>query len=183
MTALRSLLTGLALVAAVLLAGCASRPPQSAAPLAPTAAVRQTLAPGGVLRVGVQARNPYSMQADGRGGYAGLAYDLGTELARWLGATLEIVEFGSAARVLEAVRNEDVDLTLATVADARRLDLDATLPLLQAPQGALALVVPRGRQVGMAYLSRYALTVRRDGTLQAAIDRAGLAGTVEPARH
>ena len=44
----------------------------------------------------------------------------------------------------------------------------------------LALAVPKGRQAGLSYLSRFALTVRRDGTLESAVDRAGLRGTVEP---
>jgi len=174
-------LAGFALVAGMLLGGCASRPPQSAAQMAPTPAAREMLAPGGVLRVGVQAGNPYSMQSDGGGGYAGLAYDLGTELARWLGVPLELVEFGSMDRVLQAVKSEDVDVTVATVAEARRLGLDATLPMLQTRKGALALAMPRGRPKGLSYLSRFALTVQRDGTLQAAIERAGLRDVVVPA--
>lgn len=44
----------------------------------------------------------------------------------------------------------------------------------------LALAVPKGRQAGLSYLSHFALTVRRDGTLASAVDRAGLRGTVEP---
>lgn len=44
----------------------------------------------------------------------------------------------------------------------------------------MAIAVPRGRTAGMSYLSSFALTVRRDGTLQSIITRAGLRGTVEP---
>lgn len=44
----------------------------------------------------------------------------------------------------------------------------------------LALALPKGRQAGLSYLSRFALTVRRDGTLDSAVDRAGLRGTFEP---
>ncbi len=176
----RYLLVCLAALWLALLGGCASQPPQSAAVVQATPAVREVLAPGGVLRVGVYGRSRYSMQADGQGGQVGLAYDLGVELARWLGASLELVEFGSPARVLEALRSEEVDVTLAPLADARRLGLDATLPLLNSPMGSLALVIPRGRQSGMAYLSRYALTVRRDGTLPAVVRRAGLGDVVTP---
>lgn len=44
----------------------------------------------------------------------------------------------------------------------------------------MAIAVPRGRQAGMSYVSRFALTVRRDGTLKDITNRAGLRGTVEP---
>ena len=44
----------------------------------------------------------------------------------------------------------------------------------------LAIATPKGREAGLSYLSSFALTVRRDGTLQSAIDRAGLRGTVAP---
>ncbi len=45
----------------------------------------------------------------------------------------------------------------------------------------LAIAIPKGREAGLSYLSSFALTVRRDGTLQSAIARAGLRGTAEPA--
>lgn len=44
----------------------------------------------------------------------------------------------------------------------------------------MAIAVPKGRESGMAYLSNFALTVRRDGTLNAIVARSGLRGTVEP---
>lgn len=47
----------------------------------------------------------------------------------------------------------------------------------------MAIAVPRGRQTGMGYLSRFALTVRRDGTLRDITAHAGLRGTVEPDAH
>ncbi len=43
----------------------------------------------------------------------------------------------------------------------------------------LAIAVPKDRLAGTSYLSQFALAVRRDGTLQAAIARAGLRGTAE----
>lgn len=47
----------------------------------------------------------------------------------------------------------------------------------------LAIAIPKGRQAGLSYLSLFARTVRRDGTLEAAIARAGLRGTVEPGQR
>ncbi|QBK05005.1 ABC transporter substrate-binding protein [Hylemonella gracilis] len=45
----------------------------------------------------------------------------------------------------------------------------------------VAIAIPKGRQAGMSYLSRFVLSVRREGYLQAAVRRADLRGTVEPA--
>lgn len=43
----------------------------------------------------------------------------------------------------------------------------------------MAIAIPRGRSAGIPYLSRFALTVRRDGTLRDITARAGLRGTIE----
>ncbi|MFO6421144.1 ABC transporter substrate-binding protein [Hylemonella sp. W303a] len=45
----------------------------------------------------------------------------------------------------------------------------------------VAIAIPKGRQAGMSYLSRFVLSVRREGYLQAAVRRADLRGAVEPA--
>jgi polar amino acid transport system substrate-binding protein len=255
-----------ALLVAVLLAGCASAPPP-----APSAEARAALAPGGVLRVGVYAGSPTSLVQGRDGRPAGLAHDLGQELARWLGVRMELVEYRRIAQVIEGMKTGEVDFTFTNATEARARDVDFTLPLLglelgylvpagsriasadaidrpgvrvgvvqgsssqgllgtayrqaqlvpvpslqvalqQLRQGQLdvfatnkgilfeladqlpgarvlsgrwgteqlAIAIPKGRQAGMAYLSRFALTVRRDGTLQAAIERAGLRGAIEP---
>lgn len=44
----------------------------------------------------------------------------------------------------------------------------------------LAIAIPKGREAGMPYVSQFAQTVRNNGTLQSAIDRADLRGTVKP---
>ena len=45
----------------------------------------------------------------------------------------------------------------------------------------VAIAIPKGRQAGMSYLSRFVLSVRREGYLQAAVKRADLRGAIEPA--
>lgn len=45
----------------------------------------------------------------------------------------------------------------------------------------VAIAIPKGRQDGMAYLSRFVLSMRREGYLQTVIRRAELRGAVEPA--
>lgn len=44
----------------------------------------------------------------------------------------------------------------------------------------MAVAIPKGRESGLPYVSSFALSVRRDGTLQSVIGRSGLRGTVEP---
>lgn len=44
----------------------------------------------------------------------------------------------------------------------------------------LAIGIPKGREMGMPYVNRFAESVRLDGSLLAAINRAGLRGAVEP---
>lgn len=44
----------------------------------------------------------------------------------------------------------------------------------------MAVAIPKGRESGLPYVSSFALTVRRDGTLQSVIARSGLRGTVDP---
>lgn len=47
----------------------------------------------------------------------------------------------------------------------------------------MAIAIPKGRLAGTSYVNSFALAVRRDGTLQSAISRAGLRGTVEPSNR
>jgi polar amino acid transport system substrate-binding protein len=44
----------------------------------------------------------------------------------------------------------------------------------------MAVAIPKGRESGLPYVSSFALSVRRDGTLKSVIGRSGLRGTVEP---
>ena len=44
----------------------------------------------------------------------------------------------------------------------------------------MAIGIPKGREAGLSYMNHFAFSVRQDGTLQSAISRAGLRGTVEP---
>ncbi|EYC50866.1 ABC transporter substrate-binding protein [Hylemonella gracilis str. Niagara R] len=44
----------------------------------------------------------------------------------------------------------------------------------------VVIAIPKGRQSAMSYLSRFVLSVRREGYLQAAVRRADLRGAVEP---
>ncbi len=262
----RSCFLGL-LAAVTLLAACAVTPPP-----APTPQARAALAPDGKLRIGVYQGSPTSLVTDKNGKPAGVAYDLGHELARWLGVTVELIEYKRVAEVIEAMKIGEVDFTFTNATEARARDVNFTLPLVSlelgylVPAGSplqsaneidragikvgvsqgstsqgvltraykqaqvlpqptlkaaseqlaarkidafatnkgilyemadglpgarvldgrwglenLAIAIPKGREAGLSYLSSFALTVRRDGSLQSAIARAGLRGTAEPA--
>lgn len=258
------------LATAALLAGCAVTRPPTPAP-APTPQTREMLAPEGRLRVGVYSGSPTSMVTDKNGKPAGLAYDLGHELARWLGVPVELIEYRRIAEVIEAMKIGEVDFTFTNATDARARDVNFTLPMISlelgylVPSGSklqsmadidqagikvgvtqgsssqgtlgrlykqaslvpvaslkqaadllkqgqldafatnkgilneladsvpgarildgrwglehMAIAIPKGRESGMSYLSSFALSVRRDGTLYDIVARSGLRGTVEP---
>lgn len=265
----RTWLAGL-LAAATLLAGCALTPPPQPQPPSPQA--RSALAPTGKLRVGVYAGSPTSLVIDKSGQKAGVAYELGRELARWLNVPFEPVEYRRVAEVIDAMKAGEVDFTFTNATEARARDVNFTLPLVNlelgylVPAGSklhslaeidrpgvkvgvsqgstsqgtlgqayrhasvvpvptlkagaemlaqgkldafatnkgilfemadglsgarvldgrwgleqLAIAIPKGRERGMPYVSQFAQSVRNNGTLQSAIERAGLRGTVKPA--
>ncbi len=91
------------------------------------AAVRQALAPGGKLRVGVYPGSPTSMIRDRASGETkGLAYELGQEFARRLNIPFEPVEFTQIADVLDALKRGAVDFTVTNASPARAKDVDFT---------------------------------------------------------
>ena len=104
--------------------------------------VRQALAPGGKLRVGVYPGSPTSMIRDSASGETkGLAYELGQELARRLNVPFEPVEFTQIADVLDALKGGAVDFTVTNASPARAKDVDFTAPILGVELGYL--VSPR----------------------------------------
>jgi polar amino acid transport system substrate-binding protein len=82
--------------------------------------MRDILARGGRLRVGVFPGSPLSMTLDrATGEMAGLGVELGRELARRLGVRFEPVEFQRIAEVIEAMKTGSVDFTLSNATAAR----------------------------------------------------------------
>ncbi len=123
------------LLAAGLLAGCATPPP----PAPPEA--RAALAPTGKLRVAVYAGSPTSLVVGSGGQRVGVAYELGQQLARRLGVPFEAVELRRPADIIEALKKGEVDLTFTNATEARARDVDFTLPMLSVELGYL---VPAG---------------------------------------
>ena len=98
-TTRRRWLGSLLLAAALGLSACSAIAP-SVDP-----AARAALAPTGTLRVGVYMGSPTSLVLTRTGERAGVAHDLGRDLAGHLGVPVEVVEFARLALVLEALKN------------------------------------------------------------------------------
>ncbi len=120
------------LASAIFTLGCASPTP----PVDP--AVRQVLAPTGTLRVGVYPGSPTSLVVDAKTGQrAGVAHDLGPQLAQRLGTEVQVIEFARLALVLDALKAGQIDFTITNATDIRARDMDFTQPLVQLELGYL----------------------------------------------
>ena len=181
----------LALAYAVLatLAGCAWEVPLSAAfkplpaaraadPLDARALQRQTLAPEGVLRVGVYAGSPTSLVRTGaQGEVAGLAYELGHALGQRLAVPVQIREYPRVAEVLRALKAGEIDLTFTNASPARAREVDFTPPLLRLELG---LLVPAGSRIArFADLDREGVRV---GVSQGSSSQAALSNQLRQAQ-
>ncbi|WP_411882238.1 ABC transporter substrate-binding protein [Polaromonas sp. YR568] len=124
-----------ALAATAFLAACATRP---AAPVA-------ELAPSGKLRAAINFGNPILAVRTADGSPRGVSVDLSNELGKRLGVPVELVTFNSAGKVVEAVRDAQVDIAFVAIDPVRGAEM------LQTP----AYVIIEG-----AYL------VRKDSPLQ-----------------
>lgn len=149
----RSLLAALVACTA-LLAGCALGPVENTV----DPAVRATLAPTGVLRIGVYRGSPSSLVVDGKtGDKSGIAYELGHQLAADIGVPAEVVEFNRVAEVIDAVKSGRVDFTFTNATPARAKDIDFTAPLIKLELGYL---VPAGSAItDMTQIDRVAVRV------------------------
>ncbi|NBS57824.1 MAG: ABC transporter substrate-binding protein [Betaproteobacteria bacterium] len=166
----------LSVLAALLLAGCAS------GPVAPTRELRSLLAPTGKLRVGVYPGSPSSFIKDKETGEnRGLTYDLGKELARRLGVPFEPVVFARVAEVLEGIKAGKVDMTITNATEVRARDMDFTAPILDVELGYL---VPAGSRVASRDdldKAGVRVGVSQGGTSQSVLSRELKFATVVPA--
>ncbi len=106
----------------------------------------ERLAPTGRLRVGVYPGSPTSMVVDPATKEThGVAHDLGEEFARRLNVPLEYVTFQRVADILEAIKNGEVDFTVANATPARATDVAFSTPVLAVELGYL---VPKNSAIG-----------------------------------
>jgi len=126
------------LVGALLLSGCASWNLTSASVPSVSQQIKSTLAPTGVLRVGVYLGSPTSLVRVGPSGESfGIALELGKTLGHQLGVSVQVVEFPRVAEVIAAIKDERVDMTFTNATAARAKEIDFTAPLVQLELGIL----------------------------------------------
>lgn len=113
-----------ALLTALLLAACATSGPG----LGPDPRAAAELAPAGTLRAAINYGNPILAKRGPMGEPQGVSVDLAREAARRLALPLQLVEFGSAGAVVEAVKAKQVDLAFVAIDPVRAADTEYTAP-------------------------------------------------------
>ena len=111
----------------------ASQPVTS--PQRPDARIVNALAPTGVLRIGVYLGSPTSMVKDAQGQARGIALDLGQALGQALGVPTQVVVHERIAQVVQAMTQQQVDVTFTNANPARAKLIDFTAPLLDLELG------------------------------------------------
>lgn len=102
--------------------------------------VRETLAPSGILRVGVYAGSPTSWVKDPKTGEnVGIALELGQSLAKRLNVPVQVLEFERIAQVLDALKEGKVDFTFTNATALRAKDMDFTPALVRLELGYLVM--------------------------------------------
>jgi polar amino acid transport system substrate-binding protein len=115
--------------------GCGTAPVASVAK--PEAAIVQTLAPTGTLRIGVYKGSPSSLVTAVDGKPAGVAHDVGQVMAGRLSVPAQVVVFDRIALVLEALKAGKVDMTFTNASPARQREFGFTQPMLSLELGYL----------------------------------------------
>ena len=106
-----------------LLAACSSIPKSM------TTTPTTELAPSGTLRAAINFGNPILANKDATTGEArGVSVDLAHELGKRLGVPVELVTFAAAGKVVEAVRDAQVDIAFVAIDPVRGADMLQTPP-------------------------------------------------------
>ena len=128
------------LVGALVVGGCGSLNETNAGVPSVSIQTKNTLAPTGVLRVGVYLGSPTSLvRASPSGESFGIALELGKTLGQQLGVPVQVVEFPRVAEVISAIKDEKVDMTFTNATAARAKEIDFTAPLVQLELGVLEI--------------------------------------------
>jgi polar amino acid transport system substrate-binding protein len=123
---MRLRLSTTALVAALQFFVLAHTAPASAADIAALAA---ELAPTGKLRAAINFGNPILAVKDATTGEPrGVSVDLARELGKRLGVPVELVTFVAAGKVVEAVKDAQVDIAFVAIDPVRGADMLQTPP-------------------------------------------------------
>lgn len=138
-----------------------------------TPTLRSDLAPTGKLRVGINYGNPVLATRDlASGELRGVAVDLARELGTRTGLPIELVAFGSAGKMFDAVKSGAWDVAFLAIDPGRADEIDFTEPYVEiegtylVPAGsailAMADVDRDGVRVGVSSKSAYDLFLTRN---------------------
>lgn len=106
--------------------------------------MKEELAPGGRLRIGLNYQNFLLVLGDGPDGPRGIAPDLGRELARRAGLPVEYVKFDAAGKLFDAVKAAQVDVGFLGAEPARASEVAFTSAYLELP---VTFLVPPGSKI------------------------------------
>jgi ABC-type amino acid transport substrate-binding protein len=158
------------IVAAALIAGCASGPPGPA----PTQIAKFDLAPSGTLRVAVFTGNPVIGSRDPGGELRGTTVLLGRDLAASARVPVKYVEYAAAAKMVEDTKAWDV--AVIAFDPARRNVLDFAPPHLVMGRTQFCFALPKGRSNALEYVAMFVEHAKTTGAVARAIEQSGLRG-------
>lgn len=139
----------IAIGAALLLFGCASKP---GVPLA----ARADLAPAGTLRVGLILANPVLVTRDG-GELRGVAVDIGKDLAARLNVPFTPVGYPTVAKLVESTKANEWDIAFLAYDPARAADMEFSAPYMEVDN--TYLLAPGSRIGGLGDVDRPGIRV------------------------
>ena len=114
----------------------------------PDAAVRETLAPTGALRIAVYPGSPTSLvKVAPPPEMRGVTVDLGRELAQRLGVQPQVIVYPRVSEVLAALQRGEADFTVTNATAERGKLVDFAPPIVELELGVL---VPAGSRVQAA---------------------------------
>lgn len=128
----------IAVMLGFLVGGCASTQQTAPTVTAPTAEMRQALAPTGQLRVAFLSGPLYATKDPATGQLKGVAVDLAKELARRIDVPWQAVLYPNPAAIIAGVKSGEWDVALMGINPERAAALDFSAPYMEAEQGYLA---------------------------------------------
>ena len=160
------------IVAAALIAGCASGPPGPA----PTQIAKFDLAPSGTLRVAVFTGNPVIGSKDSSGELRGTTVLLGKHLAESAGVPVRFMEYTGLTSLMDGAKAGGWDVAVAAFDPARRRVFDFAPPHMVADAAQYCFVVPKGRSSALEYVGTFVEHAKASGAVARAIEQTGLRG-------
>jgi polar amino acid transport system substrate-binding protein len=146
------------------------------------APAKASLAPSGVLKVGVYNGSPTSMIRDAKTGETkGLTLELGQALAKRLGVPVEVKEYPRLAEVINGLKVGEVDFTVTNASPARAMEIDFSQTVISLELGVLVMPSSPLKVVSAMDSAGIVVGVSQGSTSQATLGRELKAATLMPA--